>query len=183
MATLPTLRKTQSHGRIGEAAVTAKCWMNGIPAHNTNGLRANFAGSDLIIDTMDPRKKLLIQVKTGYRPTKGAIYLTQASGESDLTDDKFKADFVVFVNIEKKVGESHQHQGTLDFEHLIYYVVPADVANPVFRDAVQREYDRPLLKSPERRKLSNLAVHVEPRVLGKYRDAWQLLRGEPLNDG
>lgn len=46
--------------------MTAKCWMNGIPAHNTNGLRANFAGSDIIIDTDDPRKKLLVQVKTGY---------------------------------------------------------------------------------------------------------------------
>lgn len=34
--------KSQSHGRIGEAAVLAKCWMHGIPAHNTGGLRANF---------------------------------------------------------------------------------------------------------------------------------------------
>jgi hypothetical protein len=47
------LRKTQSHGKTGEAAVTAKCWMHGIPAYNTSGLRANFAGSDLIVDTSD----------------------------------------------------------------------------------------------------------------------------------
>ena len=58
--------------------------MHGIPAHNTNGLRANFAGSDLIIDTSNPRKKLLVQVKTGYAPSKGMVYLTPASGEHDL---------------------------------------------------------------------------------------------------
>lgn len=34
-----SIRKTQSHGKIGEAAVTAKCWMHGIPAYNTRGLR------------------------------------------------------------------------------------------------------------------------------------------------
>lgn len=176
------LQKTQSHGRIGEAASTAKCWMNGIPAHNTNGLRANFAGSDLIIDTDDPRRKLLVQVKTGYAGAKGQIYLTQASGEADLCEDKFHADFVVFVNIDKKVGKSHAHRGTLSFEHLAFYVVPSDVANTAFRAAVQREYDKPLLKSPERRKLTNLAVYVAPDSLGNYKDAWSLLRGEPPSD-
>lgn len=181
MNTLPTLRKTQSHGRIGEAAVTAKCWMNGVPAHNTNGLRANFAGSDLIIDTEDPRRKLLIQVKTGFSPTKGQIYLTQATGEADLTEDKFHADFVVFVNIDKKAGEAHQHRGTLGFEHLTFYVVPVENANEVFKKAVQRERARPLVRTPEKeRKLTYLAVNVEPEVLNKYKDAWQLLRGEPL---
>ena len=179
---MPQLRKTQSHGRIAEAAVTAKCWMNGIAAHNTNGLRANFAGSDLIIDTDDLRRKLLVQVKAGYSPAKGHIYLTQASGQTDLTEDKFRADFVVFVNIDKKAGESHEHRGTLNFEHLIYYVVPVEVANTEFRTAVQREYDRPLLKSPEKRKLTNLAVYVAPESLSKYKDAWQLLRGEQLSD-
>jgi hypothetical protein len=39
--------------------------MHGIPAYNTGGLRANFAGSDLIIETGDQRKKLWLQVKTG----------------------------------------------------------------------------------------------------------------------
>ncbi len=148
------LRKTQSHGRIGEAAVTAKCWMHGIPAHNTNGLRANFAGSDLIVDTKDPRRKLLVQVKTGYSPAKGQVYLTQASGEGDLEDDKFKADFVVFVNIEKKAGEAHQHDGTLDFSHLSYFVVPVDAANKAFRAAVKREFARPLIKTGGTRKLT-----------------------------
>jgi hypothetical protein len=33
------IRKQQSHGKIGEAAVAAKCWMHGIPAYNTAGLR------------------------------------------------------------------------------------------------------------------------------------------------
>src|SRR5947208_2555920 len=78
------LRKTQSHGKIGEAAVTAKCWMNGIPAYNTGGLRANFAGSDLIVDTEDPKRKLLIQVKAGYSPRNDQIYLTQCKGEMEL---------------------------------------------------------------------------------------------------
>ncbi|MCX7278907.1 MAG: hypothetical protein NTZ15_16570 [Burkholderiales bacterium] len=178
-----TPRKTQSHGRIGEAAVTAKCWMNGVPAHNTNGLRANFAGSDLIVDTLNPRIKLLVQVKAGFCPAKEGIYLTQASGEDDLTKDKFHADFVVFVNMNRKIGESHNHRGTLDFSHLTYYVVPADAANKLFRDAVRREYAKPLIKTPDKkRSLKNLAVNVEPQVISKYRDAWQLLRGEPLGD-
>lgn len=154
--------------------------MNGIPAHNTNGLRANFAGSDIIIDTDDPRKKLLVQVKTGYSPSKGQIYLTQASGEGDLTNTKFKADFVVFVNIEKKAGESHEHRGTLKFEHLTYYVVPADEANAAYKEAVKRDYDLPLKNSDKRRSLENMAVNVTPERLGKYKDAWHLLRGEPL---
>lgn len=177
---MTSLRKTQSHGRIGEAAVTAKCWMNGVPAHNTNGLRANFAGSDLIIDTPDPRRKLLVQVKTGYSPSKGKIYLTQASGEADLTNQKFKADYVIFVNIDKKVGESHQHLGTLSFEHLTFYVVPVDVANATYQEAVQRDYELPLIKSGKRRSLSNMAVNVSPEKLGMFKDAWHLLRGEPL---
>jgi hypothetical protein len=86
------LRKTQSHGKIGEAAVTAKCWMHGIPAYNTAGLRANFAGSDLIVDTSDPAKKLLIQVKAGYSPSPDWVYFTQCAGECDLTSDKFGFD-------------------------------------------------------------------------------------------
>lgn len=174
---MPSLRKTQSHGRIGEAAVTAKCWMNGIPAHNTNGLRANFASCDLIIDTSDPRTKILVQVKTGYAPTKGQIYLTQATGEQDLSEDKFHADFVVFVNIDKKIGEAHSHNGTLSFEHLTYYVVPVEIANHVFRSAVQRDYAKPLIKTGEKRKLTNMAVNVPPESLVAYKDAWHLLRG------
>jgi hypothetical protein len=60
-----SIRKLQSHGKIGEAATYAKCWMHGIPPYHTGGLRSNFAGSDLIVDTADPRQKLWIQVKTG----------------------------------------------------------------------------------------------------------------------
>ena len=175
------LRKTQSHDRIGEAAVTAKCWMNGIRAHNTNGLRANFAGSDVIVDTDNPRTKLLIQVKTGFCPLKEGVYLTQATGKDDLENDKFHADFVVFVNINKKIGEAHIHRGSLDFSHLSFYVVPVDDANALFREAVQRDYAKPLIKTPEKkRSLANMAVNVPPHSMANYRDAWQILRGEAL---
>ena len=176
-----SLRKKESHGRIGEAAVTAKCWMNGVPAYNTNGLRANFAKSDLIVNTHNPRIKLLVQVKTGYSPAKEGVYLTQASGEDDLTKDKFDADFVVFVNMNRRVGQSHNHRGTLDFSHFTYYVVPADAANKLFRNAVHREYAKPLIKTPDKqRSRGNLAVNVETQTMVEYKDAWQLLRGEPL---
>jgi len=153
--------------------------MNGIAAHNTNGLRANFAGCDIIIDTNDPRKKKLVQVKTGYSPAKGQIYLTQATGDQDLSNNKFHADFVVFVNIDKKMGEAHRHDGTLSFEHLVYYVVPADIANKIFREAVQRDYAKPLIKTGGRRKLTNMAVNVPPTVLSEYKDAWHLLQNDP----
>jgi hypothetical protein len=94
-AMLLPLRKTQSHGRIGEAAVTAKCSMHGIPAYNTGGLRANFAGSDLIIDTLDPKVKRLIQVKTGYAPTRSKVYLTQCK-ECDLQNGLSRLSCVCF---------------------------------------------------------------------------------------
>lgn len=68
------MQKTQSHGHIGEAAVAAKCWMNGIAAYSTGGLRANFAGSDLLIDTKDPKVKRLVEVKTGYTPTRAISF-------------------------------------------------------------------------------------------------------------
>src|SRR5687767_1314545 len=63
-------------------------------AYNTAGLRANFAVSDLLVETDDPRKKLLIQVKTGFPTKRDSVYLTQASGEEDLTKPKFVSDFV-----------------------------------------------------------------------------------------
>jgi len=169
------LRKTQSHGRIGEAATTAKCWMNGIPAYNTAGLRANFAGSDLIIDTEDPARKLLVQVKTGYRPARDQVYLTQCKGECDLTENKFVTDFVVFVNLDRAAGNAHQHDGSLGFEHLTFYIVPCEVANIVYKNAVNREYDRPL-KIGGRRKLGNMAVNVPLDDLAQYKDAWALMR-------
>lgn len=108
-------RKSQSHGKIGEAAVYAKCWMNGIPAYYTGGLRSNFAGSDLIVETSNIRSKLWIQVKTGAPVLKDHVYLTQCDGENDLGRDKFDADFVVFVNLDAKVALNHGHAGELDF--------------------------------------------------------------------
>lgn len=168
------LRKTQSHGRIGEALVTAKCWMYGIPAHNTNGLRSNFAGSDLLVDTIDPRRKLLVQVKSGYAKT-SRVYFTQAAGLSDLDTPKFKADFVIFVNIDEKIGQRHTHNGSLGFEHFTFYVVPVDDANRLYKDALKREYTRPKLDGGVR-SLSGLAVFAEPDTMDFYRDNWQLLQ-------
>jgi hypothetical protein len=170
------LDKKRSHGRIGEAATAAKCWMHGIPAYFTGGLRPNFAGSDLIVDTEDPRSKLWIQVKSGYCG-RDQVYLTQCSGEHELTEDKFVADFVVFVNIERKAGQSHQHDGKLDFEHLTFFVVPRDDANKIYRNAVCRERARPL-KNGGIRKLGNLAVYVPLQEMTEYRNAWLLLRGK-----
>lgn len=177
-----TLKKTQTHGKIGEAAVAAKCWMHGIPAYNTAGLRANFAGSDLIvdIDPADPRKKL-IQVKTGYKPAGDKVYLTQCGGEHELTKDKFVSDFVVFVNMDRKAGQSHQHNGELDFQHLTYYVVPRGEANELYRAAVKRDYDRLIIKTGERRKLGNMAVNVCAEEMQLYKDAWDKIREMAIN--
>jgi hypothetical protein len=169
------LRKTQSHGKIGEAAAAAKCWMNGIPAYNTAGLRSNFAGSDLIIDIDDPTRKLLVQVKTGYSPGRDQVYLTQCKGECDLIENKFVADFIVFVNLDREAGNAHQHDGTLGFEHLTFYVVPREVANRVYMRAVNREYDRPL-RTGGRRKLGNMAVVVPLDELAPYKEAWLQIR-------
>lgn len=169
------LRKTQSHGRIGEAAVTAKCWMNGVAAYNTGGLRANFAGSDLIIDTADPKVKKLVQVKTGYRPMKEQVYLTQCGGDADLRGEKFVADFIVFVNIEKKVGRTHKHNGELGFEHLAFYVVPRDDANKIYQSAVQRQYEKPL-RNGGLRKLGNMAVTVGEKEMEPYFNGWKFMR-------
>jgi hypothetical protein len=168
------LRKTVSHGRIGEAVVTAKCWMYGIPAHNTNGLRANFAGSDIIVDTADPRRKLLVQVKSGYARS-SQVYFTQAQGQKDLSEAKFKADFVVFVNMDEKVGQQHAHDGKLGFEHFSFYVVPGDDANKLYQDAVHREFMRPK-RDGGVRSLTGLAVYASPGTMDQYRDAWHLLR-------
>jgi hypothetical protein len=171
-----SIRKTQSHGRIGEAAATAKCWMHGIAAYNTGGLRANFAGSDLIIDTSNPKVKRLVQVKSGYSP-KNRVYLTQCTGDADLSEDRFACDFVIFVNIEQKVGSAHKHDGALGFEHLTFYVVPRERANSLYQAAVRREFARPLRKGGTR-KLGNLAVYVTTEEMEPYRDAWHLLRSQ-----
>lgn len=173
----PFLRKQQSHGRIGEAAVSAKCWMHGIPAYNTGGLRANFAGSDFIIDTPDPTVKRLVQVKTGYSPSKDKVYLTQCKGEEDLTKDKFVSDFVVFVNIDRRVGSTHTHDGALGFEHLTFYVVPRRDANSIYRAAVRREFEKPL-RAGGVRKLVNMAVTALREDMAAFRDAWHVMRSK-----
>ena len=169
------LRKTQSHGKIGEAAVAAKCWMHGIPAYNTGGLRANFAGSDLIVDTADPKRKLMIQVKSGYNPRSDQVYLTQCKGEEELRSDKFVSDFVVFVNIDRKAGNRHQHDGTLGFEHLSYFVVPREAANRIYLQGVRRDHAKPL-KTGGQRKLGNMAVNVALAEMKEFKDAWHLIR-------
>jgi len=150
--------------------------MHGIPAYNTAGLRANFAGSDLIVDTPDPIRKLLIQVKTGYNPSPDWVYMTQCSGEDELGKDKFVSHFVVFVNLDKRAGVNHEHMGELDFHHLTFYVVPREQANALYRAALLREHSRPL-KTGGQRKLGNLAVNVAASEMAEFKNAWHLIRG------
>jgi len=176
------IRKQQSHGKIGEAAVTAKCWMHGIPAYNTAGLRANFAGSDLLVDTADPTRKLLIQVKTGYNPSPDWVYMTQCSGEQELQKSKFVSDFIVFVNLDKKAGTKHTHNGELDFQHLTFYVVPRDKANMLYKAALVREHKRPLIKTGGQRKLGNLAVNVAISEMAEFKNAWHLISNTVVSD-
>lgn len=172
---MPQIRKSQSHGKIGEAVVYAKCWMHGIPAYFTGGLRANFAGSDVIIETADPRTKLWVQVKTGAPTLKDHVYLTQCKGPEDLSGEKFESDFVVFVNIQQKMALAHQHAGELSFEHLSFYVVPRAQANRLYAEWLRYWLSKPKRDGQER-KLSNMAVYVPAAEMGVFRDAWSLLR-------
>ena len=174
---MPELRKSQSHGKIGEAAVYTKCWMHGIPAYFTGGLRNNFAGSDLIVETKDRRNKLWVQVKTGAPILKNHVYLTQCAGDSDLEGEKFDADFVVFVNLETRVALKHTHSGELAFEHLSFYVVPRKAANSLYRSALSYWHEKPK-RDGGRRKLGNMAVHVPVAKMEKYREAWKLLKDQ-----
>lgn len=167
--------KQESHGRIGEAAVRAKCWMNGIRAYDTAGLRANFAHSDLLIETTDPRRPLWVQVKSGYPVRRDSVYLTQCLGESDREGDKFAADFVVFVNLEPSVAKAHDHDGSLKFEHLSFFVMPQEPANELFRRLVNEEEARPK-RDGGKRSLQNMAVDASAADMNSYRDAWQLIR-------
>lgn len=175
-----SISKSQSHGKVGEAAVYAKCWMHGIPAYSTGGLRANFAGSDLIVETNDSRSKLWVQVKTGAPILKGQVYLTQCSGENDLTTDKFKCDFVVFVNLETQVAKKHAHTGELDFNHLSYFIVPVWAANTMYRNAVNHLAEKPK-RDGGKRKLGNMAVHVPEEEMAVYNNAWHLLKEKAEN--
>jgi hypothetical protein len=167
-------RKSQSHGKIGEAAVYAKCWMHGIPAYFTGGLRNNFAGSDLIVETPDPRRKLWLQVKTGAPTLREHVYLTQCKGPEDLEGHKFSSDFVVFVNIDQRTALAHQHAGELSFEHLSYYVVPRDSANDLYSTWLHFWLAKPKRDGQER-KLGNMAMYVPAENMRQYRDAWHLI--------
>ena len=171
---MDSLGKSRSHGRIGEAAVFAKCWMHGIPAYSTGGLRSNFAGSDLIVETADPRKKLWVQVKTGASTLKDHVYLTQGT-EEDLSEAKFKTDFVVFVDLDLRTAKSHSHDGTLDFSSMSYYVVPVKEANRLFRAALERLATKPK-RDGTPRKLTNIGVVVPNASMEQYRDAWDSLK-------
>ena len=179
---MAALSKSQSHGRIGEAATYAKCWMHGIPAYSTGGLRANFAGSDLIVETGDPRTKLWVQVKTGAPILKDHVYLTQCAGDGDLAGDKFAADFVVFVNLDLKLAKSHNHDGTLGFPALTFYVVPRVQANLIYRESLQGWADKPK-RDGDRRKLANMAVHVHSNRMAEFKDAWQQLKALSAAEG
>lgn len=169
------LRKSQSHGKIGEAAVYAKCWMHGVPAYFTGGLRNNFAGSDLIVETRNQRTKLWVQVKTGAPIVKDHVYFTQCSGDADLSVPKFNSDFVVFVNLETRPALKHTHEGELGFEHLSFYVVPSARANALYKKWLTYWHKKPK-RDGGVRKLGNMAVHVPIVEMTKYRDAWRLLK-------
>ena len=133
--------------------------MHGIPAYHTGVLRNNFAGSDLIVETRNPRVKLWIQVKTGAPILKAHVYLTQCAGDVDLEKDKFEADFVVFVNLDTQRAKKHAHDGTLGFDHMTFYVVPRTDANRIYRKSVNNWAVKPK-RDGGIRKLGNMAVHV-----------------------
>ncbi|MDR0775865.1 MAG: hypothetical protein LBE81_04425 [Azonexus sp.] len=172
---MPGLRKSNSHGKIGEAAVYAKCWMHGIPAYFTGGLRNNFAGSDLIVETKSQRAKLWVQVKTGAPILKDHVYLTQCAGDRDLDVPKFESDFVVFVNLDTHPALKHTHAGELGFEHLSFYIVPAEDANSLYLRELVHWHNKPK-RDGGVRKLGNMAVHISASEMARYRDAWSLLK-------
>lgn len=106
--------------------------------------------------------------------------MTQCGGEHELTEDKFVADFVVFVNLDHKAGIAHTHNGELDFQHLTFYVVPRLDANNLYRAAVKRDYDKPLPTGGVR-KLGNMAVNVAVTDMILYKNAWHLIRATVPN--
>jgi len=169
-----TIRKIESHGLIGEAAVYTKCWMHGIRAYFLGHLKRNFPGSDLILETDDPRRNLYVQVKTGYPTKKHEVYLAMHR-EKDLSEGKFTADFVVFVNLDPKVARTHTHKGELDFAAFSYYIVPGYEANSLFYEALQRKAQRPK-RDGMPRKLTHGEVQAREEDMAKYRNAWRLLK-------
>ncbi len=101
--------------------------------------------------------------------------MPSAKGEVDLTEEKFVSDFVIFVNIDKKAGTSHQHDGTLRFDHVAFYAVSREAANKIYKTAVQRDYAIPLWARGTR-KLANIAVTVPGNEMSQYLEAWYLMR-------
>ena len=156
--------------------------MHGIPAYNTGGLRANFAGSDIIVETNDRRKKLWIQVKTGAPILKDYVYLTQCAGDGDLEGDKFASDFVVFVNLETRVALKHEHEGALDFGALSYYVVPVEDANRIYREELLVWAHKPK-RDGGKRKLGNMGVHAPAKRMAAYKDAWSRIKQQSKAEG
>lgn len=56
-------------------------------------------------------------LRSAGRPRPGRRRAPLSGGyEGELTEDKFASDFVVFVNIDHKVGSAHDHEGSLGFE-------------------------------------------------------------------
>jgi hypothetical protein len=129
----------------------------------------------LIVETKDRRAKLWVQVKTGAPILKDHIYLTQCAGDCDLTTDKFDSDFVVFVNLQTRVSIKHAHRGELGFEHLTFFVVPADEANTMYRRWLQHWHEKPK-RDGGARKLTNMALQAPASEMAPYQDAWHLLK-------
>lgn len=121
-------------------------------------------------------EKSLYKSKLAIRQSSDWVYMTQCTGEHELGKSRFVSDFVVFVNIDKKAGTKHTHNGEMDFHHLTFYVVPRQEANALYIKALQREHERPLIKTGGQRKLGNLAVHVAAADMAQFKDAWHLIR-------
>jgi hypothetical protein len=112
------------------------------------------------------------------------VYLTQ-SGEQDLTEHKFAADFVVFVNFDGQVAEAHLHDGKLDFKHLTFYVVPCAEANRIYLAAVKRQYAVPItrgLKKGGVRSLRNMDVNAPASEMARFKNAWNLIHSAVITD-
>lgn len=103
----------------------------------------------------------------------GAVTVVRTA--ADLSGDKFESDFVVFVNLQTRAALKHEHRGELGFEHLSFYVLPADQANAIYRKWLRHWYAKPK-RDCSVRKLGNMAVHVPAQEMTQYENAWNLLK-------
>jgi hypothetical protein len=149
---LKAVSKSQAHGQIGESAVIAKCWMNGLAAYRTGSLTTHFAGADVVVARARPERPVWIEVKSGYPVKRDHVYLTQFS-----SDDK------------------HQCDDKLDFSDLSFYVVPRDDANALFHAMVDREANT-VKRDGKPRSLRNLAVHAPTHEMKRFYNAWGNIR-------